>query len=95
MKNLDSARSAIKKNYASVINRIRPLAGEPTTVGYSVRRVRASSNKLQAASFKRQATSIKRQAFEPTSSFKRQATSIPARVTSVKHQATSSKLLDS
>ena len=50
--------------------------------------------KLQAASHKHQASSFKRQAFEPTSSFKRQATSIPARVTSVKHQATSSKLPD-
>ena len=50
--------------------------------------------KLQAASHKHQASSFKRQAFEPTSGFKRQATSIPARVTSVKLQATSSKLPD-
>ena len=51
-----------------------------------------SSEDLRSS--KPQASSFKRQAFEPTSSFKRQATSIPARVTSVKHQATSSKLPD-
>ena len=74
MKNIGSARSAIKKNYASVINRIRPLAKVLTTVSRSVRLIRATSLKLQAASSERlklQAASIKPQAQR----FKRQAAS--------------------
>jgi len=62
MKNIEGARSAIKKNYASVINRIRPLAKNLRRKRISVRLVRASSDKLQAASLKLQATSIKPQA---------------------------------
>jgi hypothetical protein len=47
------------------------------------------ASSTQAASFKQTRTS------SGSAGFKRQATSIPTRVTSVKHQATSSKLLDS
>ena len=65
MKNIEGARSAIKKNYASVINRIRPLAKVLTTVSRSVHLIRATSSKLQASSpklLKHQATSVKPQA---------------------------------
>ena len=60
MKNLDSAQSAIKKNYASVINRIRPLAKDSRRVSQSVRpgpglKPQAPSSKLQAPSLKLQA----------------------------------------
>ena len=74
MKNLGSALSAVKKNYASVINRIRSLAKVLTTVSRSVHLVRASSFKHQASSpklLKHQATSVKPQAasvkLKPTS----------------------------
>ena len=44
---------------------------------------------------KQQASSVKQTRTSSGSSFKRQATSVPTRVTSVKLQAASSKLLDS
>ena len=88
MKNSGSALSAVKKNYARVINLIRSLAMLKRRLQASVHLVRATSLKLQASSIKHQASSFR------TNLFKRQATSIPARVTSVKLQATSSKLPD-
>jgi len=62
-----SGTQNIIKNYASVINRIRPLAKVLTTVSQSVRpgpglKLQAPSSKslkLQAASIKPQATSVK------------------------------------
>ena len=88
MKNLESAQSAIKKNYASVINRIRPLAKVLTTVSRSVRLIRATSFKLQATSLKLQASSFR------TNLSKQQAASFKPQAASVKLKATSFKLHD-
>ena len=82
MKNLGSALSAVKKNYASVINRIRPLAKVLTTVSRSVRLIRA-----KAPSFKHQASSPKL--------LKHQATSVKPQAASVKLKPASVKLHDS
>ena len=49
MKSSGSALSAVKKNYASVINRIRSLAKVLTTVSRSVHLIRATNNKLQVS----------------------------------------------
>ena len=62
------------------------ISKEPATAGNQ--RSPGPGLKLQAASIKQTRTSS-------GSGFKRQATSVPTRVASVKHQATSSKLLDS
>ena len=88
MKNSGSELSAVKKNYASVINRIRSLAKVLTTVSRSVHLVRATSLKLQAASLKLQASSFR------TNLSKQQATSFKPQATSVKLKATSFKLHD-
>ena len=67
-KHLCGITQNIIKNYASVINRIRPLAVKKlSTLEIACALIRASSNKLQAfklqaTSFKPQATSIKLQA---------------------------------
>ena len=79
MKNLESALSAIKKNYASVINLIRPLAKNLRRKRISVRLVRATSLKPQASSAKL---------------LKHQATSLKPQATSVKLKAASLKLQD-
>ena len=86
MKNSGSALSAVKKNYASVINRIRSLA-ETTVSSHNVHLVRATSLKLQAASHKHQASSAKL--------LKHQAASFKPFAASVKLKATSFKLHDS
>ena len=65
MKNSGSALSAVKKNYASVINLIRSLAAKTRRRLEGVHLVRASSFKRQASStklLKHQATSVKPQA---------------------------------
>ena len=71
---------------------IRSLAGEPTTVGYSVHLVRASSYKQQATSIKLQAASVKPQA----ASIKLQAASdkLPNSQAFIKFQAASIRGLD-
>jgi len=63
MKRCAKERSAIKKNYASVINRIRPLAqATRRSAAISVRPGPGQTNKQQASSSKPQASSDKPQA---------------------------------
>ena len=85
MKNSGSALSAVKKNYASVINRIRSLAKALTTVSRSVHLVRATSIEHQAPSSKLQAPSWL--------STRLQASSPKHKGSSFKPQASSSKIL--
>jgi len=83
MKNLGSALSAVKKNYASVINLIRSLAQETLRRQLDgVHLVRA-----KAPSFKHQASSPKL--------LKHQATSVKPQAASVKLKPASVKLQDS
>ena len=87
MKNSGSALSAVKKNYASVINRTQSLANPAATaIG---RRALGPGQipKLQAPSFKHQASSPKL--------FKHQATSVKPQAASVKLKPASVKLHDS
>ena len=93
MKRCASEQSAIKKNYASVINRIRSLAMKLRRKQQACTLVRASNNKLQAASVKLQATSLKHQA-SSSKLVKHQATSFKPQATSFKLQAASIKLQD-
>ena len=109
MKNLGSALSAVKKNYASVINRTQSLATRKRVRRRSVHLIRAlknpygsfrtingSSAMIQASSHKLQASSIKLRYLGSfrTNLFKHQATSVKPQAASVKRQATSGKLRD-
>ena len=84
MKNSGSALSAVKKNYASVINRTQSLATR--------KRVRRPARALGPGQIpKRQASSTKRQA--PSSeSIKRQASSPKQQASSLNPQASSSMI---
>ena len=83
MKSSGSALSAAKKNYARVINLIRPLAqATRRSAAISVRLIRA-----KAPSFKHQASSPKL--------LKHQATSVKPQAASVKLKPASVKLHDS
>ena len=85
MKNLGGALSAVKKNYASVINRTQSLANPEA-------RTAAGRRALGPGQIpKRQASSTKRQA--PSSeSIKRQASSPKQQASSLNPQASSSKI---
>ena len=82
MKNSGSALSAVKKNYARVINLIRSLATLAFRLQASVHLVRA-----KAPSFKHQASSPKLR--------EHQATSVKPQAASVKLKPASVKLHDS
>ena len=84
MKNLGSALSAVKKNYASVINLIRSLAELYLAVALLAR---VHLVRAKAPSFKHQASSPKLR--------EHQATSVKPQAASVKLKPASVKLQDS
>ena len=88
MKNLGSALSAVKKNYASVINRTQSLANPEARTAAGRRALGPGQiPKPQAPSFKHQASSPKLR--------EHQATSVKPQAASVKLKPASVKLQDS